>query len=168
MTLQDSLRVEKALPFRPVAEIAPVRRFELADFHSHPWVFARLAKAYPEMGERYVAGWLRGLIYNNDYCFLFQEHAVGLAALERAHGLQPRPLIVEKFVFAHDPTLPAHLEAAAQMYDYFMKWAKTLGCDRMVVGQLTDVPKDTIKEVCGSNLLEVKAYHVRVPQAPER
>ena len=162
MNLQENLRVDKALPHRPPTELAPLRRFDLADFHRHPWIFARLAKAYPEMGERYVAGWLRGLIYNNDFCFMYQEHAVGLAGLERAYGLQNRPLIVEKFVFAHDPANPEHVAAAAEMYASFSKWAKSMDCDRMVVGQLTDVPRETIKEVCGSNLLEVKAYHVRV------
>jgi hypothetical protein len=164
MTLQDNLKVEKALPAYPQPiDIAPLRRFELADFHRHTWLSARIAKAYPEMTERYVLGWLRGLIYNQEYCFQYQEHAVGLCNLVRSYGLQARPMIVEKFVFAEDPANSAHQEAAAQMYVEFAAWGKFMDCDRMLlVGQLSDVPKDMIKDRLGKALVEVKSYHVRL------
>lgn len=162
MSLQENLRVEKALPAYPPADIAPLRRFELADFHKHVWLSARLTKAYPEMGERYVLGWLRNLIYDATFCFQYQDHAVGLCGLVRAYGLQPRPMIVEKFVFAEDPANPAHVEAAAQMYVEFANWGTFMQCDRMVVGSLTDVPKETIKAKIGKSLMETKEYYVRL------
>ncbi len=162
MTLQENLRVEKALPAYPGAEIAPLRRFELADFNRHTWVSGRLAKAYPDMGERYLLGWLRGLIYSSDYCFQYQDHAVGLAALVRSQALQPRPMVIEKFVFAEDPANPLHQEAALQMYDEFAKWGKFMDCDRMVVGALSDVSREKIKDRLTKNIIEVKEYHVRL------
>ena len=161
MTHVENLRVEKALPALPTRDIAPLRRFELADFNRHSWIVKRLQKANPEISEQYAAGWLRGLIYSNDFCFRYQDHAVGLANLVRSHALQTRAMVVEKFVFAEDPQNPKHIEAAAQMYDQFVSWAKSLDADRIIVEQLTDVPHDLIKERLG-RMMEVKQWVARV------
>ena len=63
-----------------IHEPAFIRRFELADLSKHgPWLMKRFLAKFPEMGEKQIAGYLNGMITNNEHIFLYQDHAVALA-----------------------------------------------------------------------------------------
>lgn len=134
------------------AEAAPVvptmRRFQVPDLDTHGgWVMDRFTKAYPHVVPSNAAGWLRGLIYNNECMFLYQPNAVGCAQIERCHTLAPAPVIRERFVFARTPQ---HIEEASWMYTEFAKWGKHSGADTMLVGEgLTDVSPEIIAQRLG-------------------
>ena len=141
--------VEKALPVEP-REVPPIRRFEIPDLSRHgSWLMGRLTKAYPYLTDRELQGWLRGLIYNPECLFLFQDNSVGMAQVVLNYTLTPKPVIYERFVFAEDKTNQAHLEQAADFYVEFERWAKNKSVETILVEELTDVPHEMIKERLG-------------------
>src|SRR5579864_8355295 len=138
-----------ALAAVPLPTRAPlvVRRFELPDLTRHAWIVPRIAKAYPHLTERTTAGWLTGLIYSSEYLFLYQEHAVALAQLVRSHTLSPAPVVHERFVFAESED---HMDAAAEFYTEFARWAKHHGARTIIVEELSDVLHEKVREKLGT------------------
>ena len=56
-----------------------MRRFVLPDLDTHGhWLIPRLMAAYPQLSQRYLIGWIRNLLYDNSFLFLFQDHGVAL------------------------------------------------------------------------------------------
>ena len=133
-------------------KIAPlnIRRFEIPDLDRHgQWVLPRLLTAYSHLNDRSAIGWLRSVIYNNEFLFLFADHAVGLAQVMSAHTLAPKPVVNERFVWVQDPNNAQHLADAAQFYTHFHVWAQHLGAEVMIVEEMTDVPHEMVREKVG-------------------
>lgn len=127
--------------------INTVRRFELPDLDRHGiWIVKRLLAAYPHLNERQLAGWLRGLIYSNEFLFLFQEHSVALAHAMRPDILTPRVMVYEKFVWAQTPE---YVPEAALFYARIKTWAQQQDAEQIIVEEQTDVPHEMIREHLG-------------------
>ena len=126
------------------------RRFELPDLDTHAkWVLPRLLAAYPHLNERSVLNWLRAILYNNEYMFLYTDHAVGLAQVVAGHTLAPKSVVQERFVWVENKDDKQQISDAAQFYTHFHIWATHLGADVIVVEEMSDVPHDMIKEKVG-------------------
>ncbi len=142
--------VDKALPQLPVRPAPAIRRFEIPDLARHGgWLMKRLIATYPYLSDRELQGWLRGLIYNPECLFLYQDNSVALAQVVLNYTLTPKPVIYERFVFAEDKANSAHVEQAAEFYAEFERWAKNKSVDTILVEELTDVPHDLIKKHLG-------------------
>ncbi len=145
-----------------VREPAFTRRFELADLSKHGgWLMKRFALAFPEVPERTIAGYLRGLIEQGEYCFLYQEHAVMLAQIVHLPGFKVSMVVQERFVWVEDKTNKEQLEAAADFYDHMHEFAHRRNAERMFVCENTDVPKNLIENRLG-RLFDTKITHARV------
>ncbi len=143
-------------------EPAFVRRFELADLSRHgPWLLKRFAQLLPDVPEKNVAGYLSGMLRDNEHLFLYQDHAVALAQLIHSPGLKPSKIVQEKFVFVEDKNDKAQCEAAADFYTHMKQWGKRLDAERMFVCENTDVPKAMIEARLG-RIFDTKISHVRV------
>lgn len=130
-----------------VLELPVVRRFQLPDFDTHAaWLLPRLLKLCPHMNERAMVSYLRGVLYEQDYLFLFQDNAVALAQVITHHGFAAQPILWERFVLAREPKYAA---SAVAMYAEFERWGKMKGLSVMIVEEATDVPHDIIKERLG-------------------
>lgn len=129
------------------AEPPLMRRFELPDIDRHGvWLFERLKAIYPHLNDRSINGWLRSVLYSNEFKFLYQDNAVGLMQVVGAHTLAPVPIIEERFVFCRERENLNHIQEAAYFYADFRNWAKHHGAQVMTVGEFSDVPPDLIKE----------------------
>lgn len=135
-----------AIATPPAAE---VRRFTIPDMDRHPWLISRIIRAHPHLNNRTVIGWIRGLCYDNECLFLYQPNSVALAQVERAHTLNPKPVVRERFVFARDDK---HVGEAAAFYERFATWAKQQGCETLLVCEMTDVPEEMVKKALGGRL----------------
>jgi len=144
-------------------EIATMRRFEIADLSSHgPWVLKRLLTAFPTMTEQSAGGFLRSLIYSNEYLFLFQEHAVGLAQQVSGYDMRPHPIIQERFVFVENKSDPDQVEAAADFYTEFYRWALLKGVEEIIVDENTDVPRALIEDRTRARLFKREMMYLKV------
>ena len=126
-----------------------LRRFDLADLSRHgKWLVPRLVQAL-ELPEARLGGWLRSLIDSREFLFLTQDHSCGCAEVQLVNGLADKPVVRERFVFVEDINNKDHVTEAAAFYDEFLKWAKSLGADTLLVEELTDVPDSMIKDKLG-------------------
>lgn len=133
-----------------IVEVPVMRRFERPDLDRHgKWLLPRLLQAFPHLNERSAAGFLAGMIYNNEHLFLYQPHGVALAQIMSEHTLAPKPVIWERFVWAEDPKDAAQVEAASHFYSEIHRWAKGLRCEIIVVEELTDVPHEMVRKRLG-------------------
>lgn len=127
-------------------ELPAVRRFELADISQHSkWVIPRLVRSYSHLNERTALGFLNNMLFNSDYYFCYQPHAVGLVQVERAHMLTPEPIVREKFVWCEDPKNEAHVDEAAAFYLEFRNWGARFGAKIMIVEEASDVPHEKLR-----------------------
>jgi hypothetical protein len=142
-----------------VVEITPealrpqntVRRFEFADLSRHGgWLMKRLTRQYPHMPEQVLAAFLRSMLSNNEFSFICQDHAVGLAQLVHPGGLVGGPIIREEFCWAQNPSEKIHVAAAAEFYAEWRRWGTTMGVDVIVVLENSDVPADMIEKHLGA------------------
>ena len=149
-------------PIEEIHEKAFVRRFDIADLSTHgAWLMKRFAAKFSEMREQAIAGYLRGLIYDNEHTFLYQEHAVALAQFVHSPGIKPVRLVQERFVWVEDKTDKDQLEFAADFYDHIRQWAKGKDAERIIVCEDTDVPKSLIEARLG-RVYDTKVSHARV------
>ena len=143
-------------------EPAFMRRFETADLSTHgPWLLKRFQAKFPSFGEREIAGYLSGLIYNNEHMFLYQDHAVALAQTTFSAGVRPEKIVQERFVWVQDRTNKAHLEAAADFYTEMKVWARRQDAQRILVCEDSDVPKALIVARIG-RIFDTTICHVRM------
>ncbi len=146
-----------------IHEPAFVRRFELADLSRHgPWLLKRFAAVFPDIPEKQVAGYLNGLIYNNEHQFLYQDHAVALFQLVHSPGIKTTKIVQERFVWVEDRDDKTQLEFAADFYLHAHQWAKRQDAERIIVCENTDVPKPLIEKILGARLFDTKITHARV------
>jgi hypothetical protein len=135
-----------------------VRRFEIADLNRHGgWIIKRFQQARPTLSDAQVMTWLKGIIYSNEYLFLYQEHGCACAQTVREETLEGKPVVRERFVFAEE----GFQHEAASFYTEFLQWAKNQGVTTILVEEMTDVPHDMIKERLG-RLFERKQIFARV------
>ena len=152
---------EAALKVEP-HELAFVRRFELADLSRHgPWLLKRFAQKLPEVPENQIAGYLRGILYDNAHCFLYQDHAVALAQLVHSPGIKTVKVVQERFVWVENREDKDQLASAADFYAHFKIWAQRQGAERIIVCEDTDVPKSLIEAHLG-RVFDTKVSHARV------
>lgn len=141
---------------------ADIRRFTVADLSRHGgWVLKRLMPLFPGTQESFIGGWLRGLIYDNEHLFLYQDHAVALAQVISSPGLRPHKIIQEQFVWVEDKTDKEQLRCAADFYEHFAEWGRGLSAERIICCESTDVPKSLIEERVG-RLFDTKISHARL------
>lgn len=151
----------------PAAAIQPAsppssRRFQDPDLDRHGlWLVPRLLASFPHMNQRELLGWIRGIIASNEFLFLFQDHAVGLAQAMRISPLRPDVMVHEWFVFVEDKENKEHLAEGAMFYGDMKRWATQQGARTIIVEELSDVPHEMIKEQLG-RLFEVKQIVARV------
>ena len=139
-----------ALALVEPATYSPIRRFQLPDLSKHgAWILPRLLQAYPHLNERSAASWLQTILYNNEFCFLYHDHGVALAQLVSVNALTAKPIIQEIFAWVEDRENKDQIEAAAEFYTEFQRWAKNTGATTIIVEEMTDVPHDMIKEKLG-------------------
>lgn len=138
---------------KPVAEKPPavaITKFALPDLDRHAaWLLPRLRQAWPHLNERALIGWLRGLIYSNEFLFVTQPHAVALAQMIGSHTLSPKPIVQERFVWVEDRENKAWVNDAAAFYPRIKEWAKALGAEQVIVEEMSDVPHDLIAKAAG-------------------
>ena len=135
---------------------APVRR------HRQPREdLKRLLAKFPDVNERYVAGYLSNLVYNNEHLFLYQPHAVALAQIVASPGIKPIKIIQERFVWVEDPKDKEQLENAADFYSEMKVWGRRQGAERIFACEDTDVPKVLIVARLG-RLFDVTVSHARI------
>ena len=139
------------------------RRFELPDLSQHgDWLLKRLLAKYKHLTEQQLAGWLRGIVYNNEFFFQYLPHAVALFQVERGHTLNPQPLIREHFVWALDSKNPEHVDEAAEFYASVLKWAKSQNAGIIIVEENSDVPSEIVKSKCGARVFTREQKFVRL------
>jgi hypothetical protein len=127
-----------------------LRRFQVPDLDRHQgWMTARFKTAYPNISDRERIGWLKGVIYQNEYLFLYQDNSIALFHVMRGHTLKPEAVIMEHFVWCEDRENATHQAQAANFYAEVLTWAKHQGAGTIVVENSTDVPHDMIKEKLG-------------------
>jgi hypothetical protein len=140
------------MPMTAVAEtqkVEPtaVRRFELADISQHGgWLIPRLIRQYPHLNQRTAMGFLNNILYNAEFHFCYAPHAAGLAQLERAHTLNARAIVREKFVWVADSKNPDHLAEAVAFYDDFIEWGRRCDAEAMIVEEASDVPHEMVRQ----------------------
>ncbi len=152
---------EAALKIEP-RELAFSRRFELADLTTHgPWLMKRFMLKLPDVREQYIGGYLRGLVYDNEHLFLYQDNAVALAQIMHSPGIKSVKVVQERFVWMRNREDKAQQEAAADFYEHFKAWAKRIGAERINVREDSDVPKGMIEARLG-RLFDTTVSHARV------
>ena len=124
-------------------DFGPIRRFQLADLNQHGgWIIARLKKVYPHLVDSIIYGWLRSLIYSNEFLFLESDHGIALFQLDKANTLSPKPVVREQFVLAQE----GYAEEAGIFYEEVERWALSLGADTIIVEVVTDVPPTEVRK----------------------
>jgi hypothetical protein len=150
--------IKDTIGLLPIA-YGDIRRFQVPDVERHGgWMARRMAQAYPHLTERQVPGWLRGIVYMNEFLFLYQDHSVCLAQAVRPDPFTPKIVIWERFVWAESQD---YIGEAADFYARMKVWALQQDSDTIVVGEQTDVPLEMIKAKLGK-LLERKQLYARL------
>ena len=133
-----------------VNESPQIRRFDTADLTTHgAWLLPRMLQVFPHLNERGAATFLQNISFHNEYLFLFNEEGVALAQLLSGQPLDPKGIVLERFVWVRDPTDPAMQKRAAEFYAHIKRWANGLGAQAILVEESTDVPHEAIKEKLG-------------------
>ncbi len=141
---------------------ADVRRFELPDLDHHArWFLPRFLQEFPHLNERAAIGFLRGVIYSNEFLFLFQDKGVALAQSMGSGGLEDEAIVWERFVWIQDPANTAQQQAAAFFYNRIVKWAVQLGAKVVHIENKTDVPHDMIRAQAG-RIHETQQKYIKV------
>jgi hypothetical protein len=83
-------------------ELPAVRRFALADIAQHAkWILPRLVKTYPHLNDRTALGFLNNVLYNAEFYFCYQPHAVGIEENSDVPHDKIRPLF-DKRIFTRE------------------------------------------------------------------
>lgn len=156
-------RVMNAVALPPVEQCV-IRRFEMPDLAKHgAWVSERLLQFYPHLDQQRLYGWLSGIVYNNEYKFLYQDHAVALALVFNGSSLSPRPVIREQFVFVEDRENAEQQADAAAFYADFLRWAKAQDAQEIVLApEMSDVPAALVKKALGDKALTRQQTFVKL------
>jgi hypothetical protein len=129
---------------------SPVQRFTQSNLTDKAgWILKRLVAKYPNRDERGWANQLRFMCDRNDCLFIVQLHGVALAEVVQTDTLVGKRVVQERFVWCEDRQNPDQVEAAADFYDEFHRWAFSLGIDEIVIAKDTDVPNEMIQSRLG-------------------
>ena len=142
-------------------DVYPVepRRFTVPDLETHgPWLLDRMCEVHKHMSPRVAGNFLRGLVYANDFMFLFLPGAVGLAQVSRDISFDPIPVVRERFVWCRDRRNEEYQAQALTLYDEFAKWARHQGCETMYVLESSDVPPEKVKDRIGRLFLRQQQF----------
>lgn len=143
-------------------EPVAIRRFEPADLSSHgPWLLKRLGIIFPDMTEKFFAGYLSRLVFDNEHSFLYQSHAVALFQVTHSPGIKTTKVVQERFVWVEDPKDKEQLEAAADFYTHVKLWATRQSAERIIVMENSDVPKALVELRLG-RLFDTKISYARL------
>lgn len=143
--------------------VPEIRTFGLADLSSHgKWVLPRFMKAYPHHSERSAASFLQALGLSNEFLCLHQKHGIALMQVLSAHTLTAKPLIQEHFVWLEDPLDKQQQLDGAWFYPEFRRWGKGLGCEVMVIEEMTDVPHELIRERLDKRIFSRQQQFARI------
>jgi hypothetical protein len=153
---------------KPVASppvlFAEVRRFFLPDLDRHRrWFFPRFLREFSHLNERSAIGFLRGILESSEFMFLTLhensfQNGVALFQSMWSGGLEPEPIIWERFVWVEDPANVEQQKAAAFFYPRIEKWAKGLGTKIIHVECKSDVSRELIKAQAGRVYETSQAY----------
>ena len=140
-----------------------VRRLALADLNEkNLWIVNRILKLYTNQNTRSIFGWLREVIDNNEFCCLYQPHAVAFAERVSLDRLSGKLLVREIFVWCENPDNAEQQLAACEFYRHFADWARWQNIDKMIVLERSDVPPTMVRDALGGRLHEIKTNFVRV------
>jgi hypothetical protein len=127
-----------------------VQRFGPADLTTHArWMMPRLMELYPHRNEFAIATFLKSLCDRNDCLFWRQPHSVCLAEVIQVFTLDPKPILMERFVWCEDRQNYHHVEEAAWFYDHMRSWAASADIEKMYIERSSDVPHEKITERVG-------------------
>jgi hypothetical protein len=148
----------KVAPIPPVFS-SEVRRFDLPDIDRHgAWFLPRFLQQFPHLNERAAIGFIKSVLYSNEFLFLFQDKAVALFQSVGSGGLEPQEIVWERFAWVENPTDAGQQQAAAAFYPRALKWAQQKGIDVVHVDNSTDVPREVIKAAAGRVFETTQAY----------
>jgi hypothetical protein len=135
-----------------------VRRFALPDLDTHGhWLVPRLMVAYPQLSQRFIIGWIRNILYDNAYLFLFQNNGVALFQMTPVYSLTPPGVVIERFVFMKE----GHSKEGVEFYAEALRWAQSLSVKEILVEEQSDVPHELIKDKIG-RVFSREQHFVRV------
>ena len=123
-----------------VRELPIVARFMLADVPDRGvWLTKRLAHKWPHLSEASFAGRLRAWISSNSHHLVKSAHAVALFRVTY-HEIAAAPLGEEVFLFSREPGVKSSESErdAIAIYRNAARWAKGLGCSRLLIGKASD------------------------------
>ena len=127
-----------------------IRRFSPSDLSDKAaWIMERLRGLYPSKSEVTLANWLRATSNRNDCLFIRTDHAIAMAEVVVLNLMDDHPVIYERFVWCENRQNINHIDEAEVLYGEFVRWAKTMSIEKVIVNQSSDVPEEHIKEVCG-------------------
>jgi hypothetical protein len=140
---------------------SPIQRFTQSNLTSCGWFLHRLVAKYPVKNEIGWANYIRSMCDRNDCLFIAQPHAVALAEVVQTDTLAGKRVVQERFVWCENRLSAEQVEAAADFYDEFHRWAASLGIEEIVVAKETDVPTEMIKARLGK-VYVTETRHVKV------
>lgn len=121
-----------------------VRRVQRPDLEEmRPEIRRRLAVKYPHVDEAPMFAFLMSCLDSNEFFFIRNAGAVGLGMIDRRPLYPPR--VVEKFCLA----LYGDAAAAVEVTRAIVKWAFGMDMREVVLEQMSDVPREKIKELYG-------------------
>lgn len=154
--------VEKAFPSIPQRPRPVTRRMELADINEHGlWLFPRLQAAFPKLNPSVIPGWLTQQIYENTSIMLYQQDAVVLAQLIRAHAAEPVPVVRETFLYVRDPEDVEQITAAMGFYDEIERYTKLHDASTYIISARSDIKPEMLRKRF-ERVFEAKQYFVRM------
>jgi hypothetical protein len=126
------------------------------------WILRRLVAKYPNRNEQGWANQLRFMCGRNDCLFVVQSHSVALAEVVQTDTLSAKRVVYERFVWCEDRQSPNQVEAAAEFYTEFVRWANSMGIDEIVIDRDTDVPLEMIRATLRKKINVSEIRHVKV------
>lgn len=135
-----------------------VRRFMLPDLdRCGNWLIPRIMSAYPHLSQRFVIGWIRNILYDNAYLFLYQDNGVALFQMTPVYSLTPPGVVIERFVFMKND----QDKNGGAFYTEALRWAQGLNVKEILVEEQSDVPHEVIKDAVG-RIFNREQHFVRV------
>lgn len=122
------------------------------------WLLDELRQGrWPDLTDRTIVGWLRGLMNNPEFLFICNDKAVLLAQQIREH-MEPRPVVIEIFCCSQD----GGMRDGAGLYADMKRWAESLGASKLIIEQFTKVPRPMMTEALGLPIETEKTAIVRL------
>jgi hypothetical protein len=121
--------------------LGEIRRFALADIPGWgPWLLERLREKWPAISDATFVGKIRGFMGSNEFLFIRNDLAVGLATVMR-DNMDGRPYVRAIFAFARDGAAQSSPgeKAITGLYRHMRSWAKSMRATRVYFSGRSDV-----------------------------